>query len=109
MALTLPNAKKKITTGVSEATAETIYTATANQQKISSIRVANIDTGNIVYASVFIDDGVDKVYIQKESPINIGAAIEMGGGINVASPDVIKAYSDAADNIDIIVSFAEIS
>jgi len=35
MALDLPNAHINLTTGVSEGTAETVYTATANDQKIT--------------------------------------------------------------------------
>jgi len=116
MALTLTNAKKNIT-ATTEGTADTVYTATANQQKITSIRATNTDVTNSVDISVFIVNTAVNYYIGKVIPIPAGSALNLIGGdaINVSSGDVIKAYSSVGAGspvpsvVDIIVSYAEIS
>ena len=111
MALALPNAKIKLTTGVSEGTAETVYTASANSQKITSIRAVNTDGVNSGTVSVFIANGGTNYFVQKLAPVPAGGALNIvsGDAMNVATGDVIKAYADATGKIDVIISYAEIS
>lgn len=110
MALTLPNAKVKVT-ATTEGTAQTAYTATSNQQKISSIRAANIDGTSSADINVFIANGGTNYYLSKDTPVPAGSALNLIGGdaVNVGTGDVIKVFASAASDIDLIISFAEIS
>ena len=111
MALDLPNAKAKIT-AVTEGTAQTLYTATANDQKVTSIRFANTDGTNSVNVSVFIENSAVKYYVSGlATPLPAGSAMNVvaGDAINLVNGDVVKVYASATGDADVIISFAELS
>ena len=109
MALTLSNNLVKVTATV-EGSAETVHTASVNNTKVVGIRAANIDGVNSADINLFIANGGTNYYICKDVPVPAGGSIELGSGeFAIKSGDVVKVFASAASDIDLILSYAEIS
>ena len=85
--------------------AETVFTADS-YDTIVGISVANV-TGSAVIASVYINDGVNDIYLVKNAPIPSGSALQVldgGAKFVVQSGDALKVVSDTASSLDVWVS-----
>ena len=85
--------------------AETVFTADS-YDTIVGISVANV-TGSAVIASVYINDGVNDIYLVKNAPIPSGSALQVldgGAKFVVQSGDALKVISDTASSLDVWVS-----
>ena len=85
--------------------AETFFTADS-YDTIVGISVANV-TGSAVIASVYINDGVNDIYLVKNAPIPSGSALQVldgGAKFVVQSGDALKVVSDTASSLDVWVS-----
>ena len=85
--------------------AATVFTADS-YDTIVGISVANV-TGSAVIASVYINDGVNDIYLVKNAPIPSGSALQVldgGAKFVVQSGDALKVISDTASSLDVWVS-----
>ena len=85
--------------------AATVFTADS-YDTIVGISVANV-TGSAVIASVYINDGVNDIYLVKNAPIPSGSALQVldgGAKFVVQSGDALKVVSDTASSLDVWVS-----
>ena len=85
--------------------AATLFTADS-YDTVVGISVANI-TASAVVASVYINDGVNDIYLIKDAPIPAGSALQVldgGAKFVVQSGDRIYVQSDTASSLDVWVS-----
>ena len=86
------------------ASPSTIFTADS-YDTIVGIHVTNIHTAAI-NVDVYINDGVNDIYLVKGAPIATGGALQVlgTGKIVVQSGDALKIVSDTASSVDAWVS-----
>ena len=85
--------------------AVTIFTADS-YDTIVGISLANVTTSSI-NVSVYINDGVNDIYLVKDAPIVQGSTMQvLDGGAKyiVQSGDALKVVSDTASSVDVWVS-----
>src|SRR5210317_1104294 len=85
--------------------AATLFTADS-YDTVVGISVANVTTSSVV-ASVYINDGVNDIYLVKDAPIPAGSALQVldgGAKFVVQSGDALKVVSDTASSLDVWVS-----
>ena len=73
---------------------------------IVGISVANVTTTSVI-ASVYINDGVNDIYLIKDAPIPVGSALQVldgGAKFVVQNGDALKVVSDTASSLDVFVS-----
>ena len=87
------------------ASAATIFTADS-YDTVVGISLANV-TASAVNVSVYINDGVNDIYLVKDAPIPAGSQLQvLDGGAKyvVQSGDALKVISDTASSVDVWVS-----
>jgi len=87
------------------ASAATIFTADS-YDTVVGISLANV-TASAVNVSVYINDGVNDIYLVKDAPIPAGSQLQvLDGGAKyvVQSGDALKVVSDTASSVDVWVS-----
>ena len=85
--------------------AATLFTADS-YDTVVGISVANV-TASAVVASVYINDGVNDIYLIKDAPIPAGSSLQVldgGAKFVVQSGDRIYVQSDTASSLDVWVS-----
>ena len=85
--------------------AATIFTADS-YDTIVGISLANV-TASAINVSVYINDGVNDIYLVKDAPIPQGSQLQvLDGGAKyvVQSGDALKVVSDTASSVDVWVS-----
>ena len=85
--------------------AATLFTADS-YDTVVGISVANV-TASAVVASVYINDGVNDIYLVKDAPIPAGSALQvLDGGAKyvVQTGDALKVVADTASSVDVWVS-----
>ena len=85
--------------------AATIFTADS-YDTIVGISLANV-TASAINVSVYINDGVNDIYLVKDAPIVQGSTMQvLDGGAKyvVQSGDALKVVSDTASSVDVWVS-----
>ena len=85
--------------------AATIFTANS-YDTIVGLSVSNVATSQIVI-SVYINDGSNDIYLVKDAPVPVGAALQVLDGcanVVVQSSDALKVISDTASSADVWVS-----
>lgn len=85
--------------------AATIFTANS-YDTIVGLSVSNVATSQIVI-SVYINDGSNDIYLVKDAPVPVGAALQVldgGAKVVVQSSDALKVISDTASSADVWVS-----
>ena len=83
----------------------TIFTADS-YDTIVGISLANVTTSSI-NVSVYINDGVNDIYLVKDAPIVQGSTMQvLDGGAKyvVQTGDTLKVVSDTASSVDVWVS-----
>jgi|TARA_Y100000114_G_scaffold154038_1_gene175215 hypothetical protein len=84
----------------------TAFTATDSDDALISIRCVN-KSGNSATISVLISSGGTDYYVIFGAPIPAGGSLELidsGSKIVLQNSDVLKAFSDTASAIDVLVS-----
>lgn len=85
--------------------AATLFTSDS-YDTVVGISVANV-TASAVVASVYINDGVNDIYLVKDAPIPAGSSLQVldgGAKFVVQSGDALKVISDTASSLDVWVS-----
>jgi len=85
--------------------AATLFTADS-YDTVVGISVANV-TASAVVAFVYINDGVNDIYLVKDAPIPTGSSLQVldgGAKFVVQSGDALKVISDTASSLDVWVS-----
>ena len=85
--------------------AATIFTADS-YDTVVGISLANV-TASAINVSVYINDGVNDIYLVKDAPIPAGSQLQvLDGGAKyvVQSGDALKIVSDTASSVDVWVS-----
>ena len=85
--------------------AATLFTSDS-YDTVVGISVANV-TASAVVASVYINDGVNDIYLIKDAPIPAGSSLQVldgGAKFVVQSGDRIYVQSDTASSLDVWVS-----
>ena len=85
--------------------AATIFTANS-YDTIVGLSVSNVATSQIVI-SVYINDGSNDIYLVKDAPVPVGAALQVldgGAKVVVQNSDALKVISDTASSADVWVS-----
>lgn len=85
--------------------AATIFTADS-YDTVVGISLANV-TASAINVSVYINDGVNDIYLVKDAPIPAGSQLQvLDGGAKyvVQSGDALKVVSDTASSVDVWVS-----
>ena len=87
----------------------TAFTATDSDDALISIRCVN-KSGNSATISVLISSGGTDYNVIKGAPIPTGSSLELidsGSKIVIQTGDVVKAFSDTASAIDVLISFVD--
>jgi hypothetical protein len=83
----------------------TIFTSDS-YDTVVGISVANV-TSSAVNCSVYINDGVNDIYLVKDAPVPSGSSLQVldgGAKFVVQSGDALKVVSDTASSLDVWVS-----
>jgi hypothetical protein len=84
----------------------TIVTANSDDALIS-IRCVNKASSTAEVTVTITDTGATTYYVIKDAPVPVGGSLELidsGSKIVMQNGDVLKAYSDTASAIDVLVS-----
>tara|TARA_R100001510_G_C7446804_1_gene73547 strand:- start:71 stop:406 length:336 start_codon:yes stop_codon:yes gene_type:complete len=86
----------------------TILTSNSDDALVS-VRFVNKHTSSVNVSAVISSGGTD-FFLQKDSPVSVGGALELidsGSKLVMQNGEVLKVYADTASAVDCHVSFVD--